>query len=153
MTHWSHLVESYILALPQIEHCVTYQMVSKSLKVSKLAQSANGYGSMGSVNGQKYIPSDAWASKLDTLKIVTNMNYISRTENRRGVIQIIPWWRHEMHTFSALLALCAGNSPVTGEFPPQMPVTRNFDVFFDLRLNKRLSKQLWRWWFETPSCS
>ena len=35
---------------------------------------------------------------------------------------------------SALLALCAGNSPVTGEFPSQRPVTRNFDVFFDLRL-------------------
>ena len=39
------------------------------------------------------------------------------------------------------LALCAGNSPVTGEFPAQWPVTRSFDVFFDLRLNKRLSKQ------------
>ena len=48
-----------------------------------------------------------------------------------------------METFSALLALCAGNSPVTGEFPSQRPVTRSFDVFFDLCLNKRLSKQLW----------
>ena len=64
-----------------------------------------------------------------------------------------PWWRHQMETFSALLALCAGNSPVTGEFPSQRPVTRSFDVFFDLRLNKRLSKQSRRWWFETPSCS
>ena len=44
-----------------------------------------------------------------------------------------------METFSALLALCAGNSPVTGEFPTQRPVTRNFDVLFDLRLNKRLN--------------
>ena len=42
---------------------------------------------------------------------------------------------------------------VTGEFPPQRPVTRNFDVFFDLRLNKRLNKQSWGCWFETPSCS
>ena len=58
-----------------------------------------------------------------------------------------------MGTFSALLALCAGNSPVTGEFPSQRPVTRSFDVFLDLRLNKRLSKQSWGWWFETPSCS
>ena len=40
-----------------------------------------------------------------------------------------------METFSVLLAICAGNSPVTGEFPSQRPVTRNFDVFFDLRLN------------------
>ena len=51
------------------------------------------------------------------------------------------WWRHQMETFSALLALCAGNSPVTAEFPSQRPVTRSFDVFFDLRLNKRLSEQ------------
>ena len=63
----------------------------------------------------------------------------------------VSWWRHQMETFSALLAICVGNSPVTGEFPAQRPVTRSFDVFFDLRLNKRLSKQWWSWWFETPS--
>ena len=40
---------------------------------------------------------------------------------------------------------------VTGEFFTQRPVTRSFDVFFDLRLNERLSKQSWGWWFETPS--
>ena len=40
-----------------------------------------------------------------------------------------------------------------GEFPAQRPVTRSFDVFFDLRLNKRLSKQPWGWWFETPEWS
>ena len=57
-----------------------------------------------------------------------------------------------METFSTLLAICAGNSPVSGEFPAQRPVTRSFDVFFDLRLNKRLSKQSWGWWFEMPSC-
>ena len=49
-----------------------------------------------------------------------------------------PWWRHQMEIFSALLALCARNSPVTGDFPAQRPVTRSFDVFFDLRLNKRV---------------
>ena len=62
-------------------------------------------------------------------------------------------WRHHMETFSALLALCAGNSPVTGEFPSQRPVTWSFDVFFDLCLNKRFSKQSGGWWFETPSRS
>ena len=61
------------------------------------------------------------------------------------------WWRHQMETFSALLAFCAGNSPVPGEFPAQSPVTRSFEVFFDLRPNKRLNKQSWGWWFETPS--
>ena len=64
-----------------------------------------------------------------------------------------PWWRHQMETSSALLALCAGNSPVTSEFPTQSPVTRSFDVFFHLCLNKQLSKQLWDWWFKTPSRS
>ena len=64
-----------------------------------------------------------------------------------------PWWHHQMGTFSAFLAICAGNSPVSGEFPTQRPVTRSFDVFFDLCLNKRLSKQSWGWWFETLSCS
>ena len=63
------------------------------------------------------------------------------------------WWRHQMETFSALLAICAGNSPVPGEFPAQRPVTHSFDVFFDLRLNKRLSKQTWGWWFEMPPWS
>ena len=58
------------------------------------------------------------------------------------------WWRHQMEAFSALLAICAGNSPVTGEFPAQRPVTRSFDFFFDL--NKRWNKQWWGWWFKTP---
>ena len=56
-----------------------------------------------------------------------------------------PWWCHPMETFSALLAICAGNSPVTGEFPTQKPV-------FEMRLNKQLSKQSWGWWYGTPSC-
>ena len=45
-----------------------------------------------------------------------------------------PTWRHQMETFTALLALCAGNSPVTGEFPVQRPVTRSVDDLFDLSL-------------------
>ena len=64
-----------------------------------------------------------------------------------------PWWRHQMETFSALLAICAGNSPITGEFLAQRPVTRRFDVFFDQHLNKRLSEQSQGWWFETQLCS
>ena len=119
----------------------------------------------------------------------------------------VAWWLHQVETFSALLALYAGNSPATGDFPSQRPVTpqslatdmrrlfrhrikralyigikrlwvtRSFDVLFDLLLDKgaiwpslspctvinpillnyflldkRLSKQSWGWWFETPSC-
>ena len=45
--------------------------------------------------------------------------------------------------------LC-GEFTAPGEFPTQRPVTRSIDVFFDMRLNKRLCKQPWGWWFETP---
>ena len=71
----------------------------------------------------------------------------------RSATAVVTWWRHRMETYSALLAICAGNSPVPGEFPSQRPVTRSFDVFFDLRPNKRLSKQSCGWWIETPPCS
>ena len=54
--------------------------------------------------------------------------------------------------FHATGPLC-GEFTGPGEFPTQRPVTRSFDVFFDLRLNKRLSKQTWGWWFETQSWS
>ena len=63
------------------------------------------------------------------------------TSRYRG---ICAWWRHQMVTFSALLAPCAGNSPVTGEFPAQWPVTRSFDVFFDLHLNDVIMTSQWR---------
>ena len=66
--------------------------------------------------------------------------------------------RHAMMTssngniFRVTGPLC-GEFTGPGEFPTQRPVTRSFDVFFDLRLNKRLSKQSWGWWPETPSSS
>ena len=65
-------------------------------------------------------------------------------------MQLNSWWTwwHQMETFSTLLAICAGNSLVTA----QWPVTQCFDVFFDLSLNKRLNKQSWGWWFEMPPC-
>ena len=76
-----------------------------------------------------------------------------RNFHRNWIAMGLAWCRHQMETFSALLALCEGNSPVTGEFPSQWPVTPSFDVFFDLCLNKQLSDQSWGWWFETPSRS
>ena len=72
---------------------------------------------------------------------------------RMSAFRQISRWRHQVKTFFALLALCVGNSPVIDEFPSQRPVARSFDVFFDPRLNKRLSKPSWGWWFETPSYS
>ena len=64
------------------------------------------------------------------------------------VLTLSIWWRDQMETFFALLALFAGNS-----LPSERPVTRSIGVFFNLSLNKRLSKQSWGLWFETPSRS
>ena len=62
------------------------------------------------------------------------------------------WGRHQMETFSALLAFCKGNHQ-SRWIPLKKSVTRSFDVFFDMRLNKWLCKQLRRRWFDTPSSS
>ena len=74
-----------------------------------------------------------------------------RTQNHCSMLH--SWWRNQMEKFSALLALCEGNPPVTGGFPSQRPVTLSFDVFFDLHLNKRLSIQSRHRWLEAPSRS
>ena len=55
--------------------------------------------------------------------------------------------------FPCYMPFVTGNPLVTGGFPSQRPVTQSFDVFCDLRLNKRLGKQSRRWWFDTPSRS
>ena len=62
----------------------------------------------------------------------------------------VSWWRHQIETFSALLAICAGihRSPVNF---PHKGQWRGALTFSDLCLNKLLSKQSWGWWFETPS--
>ena len=84
-------------------------------------------------------------------------NLITHLSNQCNSLQdwvqdAISWW-HPMEIFSALLALCMGNSPVTVEFPDQRPVMQSFDMFFDLHLKQQLSKQWRRWWFEMPPCS
>ena len=76
--------------------------------------------------------------------------------DKPGIRAGLIWKMHDMMTssngniFRVTAPLC-GEFPVTGEFPSQRPVTRSFGVFYDLRLNIRLSKQSWGWWFETPS--
>ena len=84
-------------------------------------------------------------STINTLPIwsrICSMEGLQEGDNHDDVIK----WKH----FFALLALCVGNSPFAGEFPSQRPVTWSCDVFFDMYLNKRSSKQSWVWWFETP---
>ena len=71
----------------------------------------------------------SWFKQLTTLIIGP-----LRPSMRSTVWKSNIWWRHQMEIFSALLAFCAVNSQVTGEFPAQRPVTRSFEVFFYLRL-------------------
>ena len=86
-------------------------------------------------------------------KFICALLVITRNFSGSNLDGWLAWRRHQMETFSALLAICAENSPVPGEFSTQRPVTRSFDVYFDMRPNKRLSKQSWGWWFETLSWS
>ena len=74
-----------------------------------------------------------------------NNTTVTLLERQETIADVWVLWVLRMST------MMTGNSPVTGEFPAPRPVTRGFDVFFDLRLNKRLSKQWWGCWFETPS--
>ena len=100
---------------------------------------------------------------LKTLVLVRILNFIV-------IIHIMYYWRilnnwnrpflrdiymmtsSNENIFRVTGPLC-GEFTGPGEFSTQRPVMRSFDVFFDLRLNKRLSKQPWGWWFETPSWS
>ena len=75
------------------------------------------------------------------------------SESTHMVYCDLPLWRIQMVTFFALLALCAGDSRVTGESPSKGQWRGSLMVFFYLWLNKRLSKQTWGMWFETPSRS
>ena len=102
-----------------------------------------------------------WAYKPKNRWFESNMGKITRLvaaikSLRFALFQVksmgppgCPWWRHQMETFSALLALCVGNSG-----HQWIPCTKASDAelwcFFDLRLSKRLSKQSWGWWFKTP---
>ena len=69
-----------------------------------------------------------------------------------GLAELVPFMMTSSNgnIFRVTGHLC-GEFTGPGEFPTQRPVTRSFEVFFDLRLNKRLSKQSWGWWFETLS--
>ena len=100
--------------------------------VVRLAVTSNGFRS---------------AAKLTTTSVrsaplnATNaeVNFLSMTASNGNIFRVTG-------------PLC-GEFTGPGEFPTQRPVTRSFDVYFDLRLNKRLSKQPWGWWFETLSWS
>ena len=73
------------------------------------------------------------SANCEVFPVVDSCCFVLLSDKYRQM-QVRIWWRHQMETLSVFLALCVGNSPVTGEFPLQRPVTRSFDVFFDLCL-------------------
>ena len=99
-------------------------------------------------NHKRYIQnrhSNPWAfNELENhveITVVFEKNGHKRCDIRDDVIK----WKHFPRYWPFVW--------VPGEFPAQRPVTRSFDVFFDLCPNKWWSKQSWGWWFETLSCS
>ena len=94
-----------------------------------------------------------WISKKCSFYFVSKIvsteefRWVSFITNTVETWTALPWWRHQLKTFSSPLALCDGNPPVTGGFPLQRPVTQSFDLFL-----ARI-KQSRRRWFQTPSGS
>ena len=131
LAHWIHNCCYNVYTLPTPEAVMSLRQPSMKLVVAKLSQ-----------RHPMIFNKMSRTTQCHFLLVVKVWKQILLTDST--------WWRHQMETFSALLAICAGNSPAYGEFPAQRPVTRNFDVFFDMRPNKWLSKQSWGWWFETP---
>ena len=91
------------------------------------------------MNGTKYTASTEYISLLNPFILLgffflNTIPFGDMATTYITIDRINAWWRHPMDTFSALLILCAGNSPVTDEFPAQRPVTPGFDAFFDLHL-------------------
>ena len=119
------------------------------LKLKLIHVSKSGPPLPGRYLVMKYVMALVLVRSLDSL-VSSSAESVSISLRHHG--HCAPWWRHQMEPFSALQAICAGNSSVPGEFPAQRSVTRSFDVFFDLRSNKRLSKQCRGWWLQTQSC-
>ena len=89
-----------------------------------------------------------WWSKLNVaLLLFAGINTEIRSHHGANHDDVIKW-----KDFPRNWPFVRGIHPVPGEYPAQRPVTRSFGVFFDLRLNKRLSKQSRGWWFETLPC-
>ena len=92
-------------------------------------------------------------AEIVSMQRVQSVQWFRRNNVRTcGIQRKIMMTSSNGNIFHVTGPLC-GEFTGPGEFPTQRPVTRSFDVFFDLRLNKRLSKQPWGWWLEAPSWS
>ena len=90
--------------------------------------------------------------KTPCRSLLRNCNHILHPSISAADAPVLSSHTHDDVVFRVTDPLC-GKFTGPGEFPAQRPVTRSFNVFFDLRPNKRLSKQSWGWWFGTPSWS
>ena len=136
-----------VIFWPPIFMCAWWY-VFQSHGCPKLTDSIKGFPWMCSLKNMhptKRYPNRCWLNVNSTQSLQNQLNtdFFSMnammTSSNRNIFRV-----------TSLLALCEGKSPATGKFPSRRPVTRSFDVFFDLCLNKRLSKQPRGWWFETP---
>ena len=163
---WTYFVIFYFILRFHI-HSVALLLRNKSLSglplIAQMTATHIGSGSGLVQHRRRIFATDRCLTDVDTKAIrglLSNIDQLNRQGRfcKNAISKWIcaqsptPWWRHQMETFSALLALCAGIISVTGEFPAQRQVTLSFDVFFDLRLDKRLSKRSWGWWLEMPLC-
>ena len=73
------------------------------------------------------------ASGMWCWRLYNRVSFLQNTINRHP---ITPWWLHGTETLSALLALCEGNPPVTGDSTHKGPLMGSFDVSFDVSLTK-----------------
>ena len=111
--------------------------------VDKRSLSLNFSGSCGELSC--WIIGFAWLGYLRVIVVRTLFKRLLTYDQWGSTEWQETWWRHQMNTFSALLALWVGKSPVNSPHKGQWRGSLIF--FFDLRL----SKQSWGWWSETPS--
>ena len=132
--HWESLLMVWSLYPPGTEEQAIMTSASCGMKqresLTETASIWSSSPSRGVAPESKFRPRHAWIEAANKPMMTSSNGNIFRVTD-----------------------LLCGEFTGPGEFPAQRPVTRSFDVFVDLCPNKRLSKQSWGWWFETPPWS
>ena len=132
----THAVVTCASLWPRLNHYEQKWSVTRfQFHVAGLGKSAFG-GAIG-----KFLRLEWWFRLITFIMRALFPNTTRHWSMIQGTVQSFCYlstcWRHQKKALSALLALCEGNPPVTGGFPPQRPATRSFDGFYDLHLNNR----------------
>ena len=99
----------------------------------------------------KLIPAGKWLHKIPGRWLTRHSCGLSKARNILLFSLCYNSQRPVTRSFDVFVYLRLNK--LTVEFPTQRPVTRSFDVFCHLHLNIPLNKQSWGWWFETRSLS